>query len=179
MITKLEAFSFLKEHQPMPNDDELTKQEIEKYEEVRRFFLDNVDEQCIPLFLNSFGGKDGFGVYQMVEEVILMYDKKVVLPYILNAFDSPCEYVIYGCVQIASNFPDVDLFIPLVEILKKYEDEDIKAATITALAQLALNDIRTNDVIDVLINEIETISDDEVKEFAEEVLEDIQNSSKV
>lgn len=32
MITKLEIFSFLKEHQPMPRDDELTKQEIEKYE---------------------------------------------------------------------------------------------------------------------------------------------------
>lgn len=178
MITKLEAFSFLKEHQPMPSDDELTKQEIEKYEEVRRFFLDNVDEQCIPLFLNSFGGKDGYGIYQMVEDVILMYDKEVVLPYVLNAFNSSCEYVIYWCVQIASNFPDVDLFIPLVKFLK-YEDEDIKLATITALAQLALNDISTNDVIDVLKNEIETTSDDEVKEFAEEVLEDIQNSSKL
>ncbi len=178
MITKLEAFSFLKEHQPMPSDDELTEQEIEKYEEVRRFFLDNVDEQCIPLFLNSFGGKDGYGIYQMVEDVILMYDKEVVLPYVLNAFNSSCEYVIYWCVQIASNFPDVDLFIPLFKFLK-YEDEDIKLATITALAQLALNNIRTNDVIDVLKNEIETTSNDEVKEFAEEVLEDIQNDSKL
>ncbi len=178
MITKLEAFSFLKEHQPMPSDDELTEQEIEKYEEVRRFFLDNVDEQCIPLFLNSFGGKDGYGIYQMVEDVILMYDKEVVLPYVLNAFNSSCEYVIYWCVQIASNFPDDDLFIPLFKFLK-YEDEDIKLATITALAQLALNNIRTNDVIDVLKNEIETTSNDEVKEFAEEVLEDIQNDSKL
>lgn len=178
MITKLEAFSFLKEHQPMPSDDELTKQEIEKYEEVRRFFLDNVDEQCIPLFLNSFGGKDGYGTYQMVEDIILMYDKEVVLPYVLNAFNSSCEYVIYWSIQIASNFPDVDLFIPLVNFFK-YEDEDIKLATITALAQLALNDIKTNDVIDALKNEIETTSDDEVKEFAEEVLEDIQKDSKL
>lgn len=177
MITKLEAFSFLKEHQPMPSDDKLTKQEIEKYEEVRRFFLDNEDEQCIPLFLNSFGGRDCYGIYQMVEEVILMYDKEVVLPYILDAFNSSCEYVIYWCVEIASNFPDADLFIPLVKFLK-YEDEDIKLATIMALAQLALNDINTNDVIEVLKNEIETISDDEIKEFAEEVLGDIENSSK-
>lgn len=178
MITKLEAFSFLKEHQPMPSDDELTKQEIEKYEEVRKFFLDNVDEQCISLFLNSFGGKDGYGIYQMVEDVIFMYDKEVVLPYVLNAFNSSCEYVIYWCVQIASNFPDVDLFIPLVKFLE-YEDEDIKLATITALGQLALNDVCTNDVIHVLKNEIETTSDDEEKEFAEEVLKDIQNISKL
>lgn len=173
MITKSEAFSFLQEHQPMPSDDELTKQEIEKYEEVRKFFLDNVDVQCVPLLLNSFGGKDGFGVYQMVEDVILMYSKEEVLSHILNAFDNSCKYVIYWCVQIASNFPDADLFMPLIKILK-YDDEDIKLASITALAQLALNNIRTSDVIDVLKNEIEKISDEEVKEFAEEVLKDIQ-----
>ena len=177
MITKSEAFSFLKEHQPMPSDEELTKQEIEKYEEVRRFFGDNEDEQCVPLFLNSFGGKDGYGIYQMVEDVVLMYDKEIVLPCLLNAFDSSYKSVIYWCVQIASNFPDADLFIPLVKLLK-YEDEDIKWATIMALAQLAMNDICKNDVMDVLKNEIETMSDDEIREFVEEVLEDIENSSK-
>ena len=176
MITKLEAFAFLKENQPMPSDDKVTKWEIEKYEEVRSFFLDNVDEQCIPLFLNSFGGKDGYGVYQMVEDVILMYDKQVVLPHVLNAFNSSNHYVIYWCVQIASNFPDKYLFSPLVKILED-EDEDIKLATVTALAQLALKNIRTKDIIDVLINEVESITDEEVKEFIEEVIEDIQNSN--
>ena len=178
MVTRLEAFSFLKEHQPMPGDDELTEQEIAEYEEVRRFFLDNMDEQCIPLFLNSFGGKDGYGVYQMVEDGILMYDKEIVLPYILNAFNSSCQYVIYWCIQIASNFPHVDLFIPLVKFLK-YEDGDIKLATITSLAQLALNDIRTDDIIDVLKNELETASDNEVRKFIEEVLDDIQSSNNL
>ena len=43
MMTKLKAISFLKEHQPMPSDDELTEDEIGKYEEVRKFFLNNVD----------------------------------------------------------------------------------------------------------------------------------------
>lgn len=55
-----------------------------------------------------------------------------------------------------------------------YDDDDIKLVSIIALAQLALNDIRTNDVINVLKNEIEVISDEEVKEFAEEILKDIQ-----
>lgn len=151
MITKLEAISFLKEHQPMPGDDELTEYEIGKYEEVRNFFLNNVDAQCIPLFLNLFGGKDGLGVYQMVEDVILMYDKKEVLPHMLKAFNNPCKYVIYWCVQIAS---------------------------ITTLAQLALNDIRSYEVIDVLKNEIEIASDEEVKEFIQEVLEDILEDNK-
>ena len=178
MITKLEAISFLKEHQPMPSDDKLTECEIKKYEEVRKFFLNNVDIQCIPLFLNSFGGKDGLGVYQMVEDVILMYDKEQVLPHILNAFNNPCKYVIYWCIQIASNFPDADLFMPLTKFIKD-DDEDIRSASITALAQLALNDIRCSDVVEVLKKEIEIISDEEVKEFAREVLEDILDSNKL
>lgn len=44
MITKTEAFSFLKEHKPMPCDDELKENEIKKYEEVREYFISNPDE---------------------------------------------------------------------------------------------------------------------------------------
>ena len=172
MITKTEAISFLKEHQPMPGDKELIKEEIEKYEEVRKYFLDHPDEQCIPLFLNSFGGKDGLGVYQMVEDVIVMYDKELVLPYILETFTNPSESVRYWCIQISSNFPDRILFNPLVKLLQT-EDEDIKTAVITALAQLALNGICTNEVIAVLKDELERISDEEMKEFVAEVLRDI------
>ena len=48
-------------------------------------------------------------------------------------------------------------------------------ATITALAQLALNDICTNEVITVLKDEIGRLPDEEMREFAAEVLMDIQN----
>ena len=175
MITKLEALNFLKEHQPMPCDGELTKDIIQKYEEIRKFFLANKDEECIPLLLNSFGGKDGFGVYQMVEEVIMMFDKKEVLPHIVNSFKNSSDSVIYWNVQIASNFPDEILFAPLVEVLRN-GDDDTKLATITALAQLALNNIKVTDVIDIIKKEISMISDEDIIEFAEEVLDDICNS---
>lgn len=169
MITKTEAISFLQEHQPMPKDNELNNVIINKYDEVRDFFINNPDNQCIPLFLNSFGGKDGLGVYQMVEFVISMYDKKEVLPHVLHTLHSPYDGVKYWTVQIAMNYPDETLFEPLCNLLSE-EDDDIKAATITALAQLALNDISVSMVIKVL--------EDEIKEFAEEVLEDIQSTCK-
>ena len=104
MITRTEAFSFLKKHQPMPNDDKLKESEIKRYEEVREYFINNPDEKCIPLFLNSFGGKDGFGVYQMVEDVILMYDSKKVLPHLLKTFYSIYEGVKYWGIQIHQIF---------------------------------------------------------------------------
>ena len=43
MITKKEALSFLQEHQPMPKDNELTQVIINKYDEVRGFFINNPD----------------------------------------------------------------------------------------------------------------------------------------
>ena len=173
MITKLEAISFLKQHQPMPNDKELEKNEIEKYEEVRRFFVDNPDEECIPLFLNSFGDKDGFGVYQMVEDVISMYEAEKVLPHILKALQNEHNGIKYWNVQIASNFPNERLFMPLSKLVLN-EDVDIKMASISALAQLAMNDICKAEVIDILKQVCEETDDEDVKDFGEEVLRDIQ-----
>lgn len=177
MITKTEAISFLQEHQPMPKDNELNDVIIDKYDEVRKFFMNNPDDQCIPLFLNSFGGKNGLGVYQMVEIVILMYDKEAVLPHILNSLHSPYDGVRYWSTQIASNFPDEKLHESLCDLLLE-EDDDIKAAAITALAQLALSNINVNKVIKVLEDEINKLSDEEIREFAEEVLEDVRVSCK-
>lgn len=50
-------------------------------------------------------------------------------------------------------------------------------ATITALAQLALNNLCVNEVIKVLEDETERITEEDIKGFAEEVLEDIKNSN--
>lgn len=178
MITKVEAFTFLKEHQPMPSDKEVTEEELKKYEEVRLFFINNPDEQCVPLFLNSFGGKDGLGTYQMVEAVIVMYNKKIVIPYILDAFKSSYEGVKYWCIQIASNFPDESLLLPFTDFLQS-EDQDIKTAAITAMAQLALNHIKVDETLKIIREEIKQISDEDTKEFAIEVLADIQSKNQL
>ncbi len=176
MISKTEAFSFLEAHQPMPDDNEVRKEELEQYEEVRQFFLTYKDEACIPLFLNSFGGKAGFGVYKMVEEVIMMYDKECVLPYMMDAFANPSASVRYWCIRIAARFPDDCLFDPLTRLLES-EDEDIRAAAVTALSKLAVHKIRTGMVINVLRDAMTAMTDQELKEFAAGTLRDIQNGS--
>lgn len=158
----------------MPNDNELKENEIKKYEEVREYFINNPDEQCVPLFLDSFGGKDGFGVYQMVEDVILMYDSGKVLPYLLKTFNSKYEGVRYWGIQISSNFPSERLFNPLVALLQS-EDVDIKLATITAIGQLALNNIKKEQITCILKEEYKRVPDNDIKEFVKEVLLDIHN----
>ncbi len=171
-----EALSFLEEHQPMPSDDECKDDEIKKYEEVRKFFLNHRDERCIPLFLNSFGGKDGFGVYQLVEDVIVMYDKEAVLPCLMDAFGNSSVSVKYWCVQISSSFPDGRLFPPLAGLLQA-DDEDVRMASIAALGQLALKHIRRNEVIKALEEEMKKISEEEIREFVMEILSDIRNEN--
>ena len=82
----------------------------------------------------------------------------------------------YWGIQISSNFPLECLFNPLVGLLQS-EDEDIKLVTITAIAQLALNNIKKKQVVYVLEKEYRKILDEDVKEFTKEVLLDIQNST--
>jgi len=75
-MTTSEALSFLQAHQPMPDDDALNAHPeiLQKYEEVRKYFVENPDPRCIELFLNSFGERSGFGIYQLVDEVFFNLD---------------------------------------------------------------------------------------------------------
>lgn len=173
MISKLEAVSFLQLHQPMSEKEQVDEECMKKYEEVRKFFIENPDKECIPLFLNSFGGKDGLGVYQLVEDVILMYNTDTVLPYILQSLSNSNDSIKYWSIQIASNFPDSRLFTPFSRLLQ-HEDEDIKIAAIIGLAQLALNDIYVREIVEMLTKEYKSTSNKYVKDFCNEVLADLQ-----
>lgn len=172
-MTRNEALDFLKQHQPMPGDSAAEGELIEKYDQARKFFLAQPDEECIPLFLNSFGDYDGLGVYQMVEDVIVQYDKEAVLPHILTAMKSRSDYIKYWCAQISSNFPDEALFTPLTELLQS-GNEDIMTAAATSLAQLALNGIMADEVGKALERACEA-ADEDTRDLIEEIIEDIRS----
>jgi hypothetical protein len=66
---------FLKLNQPLPDDDELERRPhlIEELDEARKYFLSNPDFACVPLFLGAYGGANGFGVYQLIEDVFFLF----------------------------------------------------------------------------------------------------------
>lgn len=78
-MNDIEALDFLKQHQLMLSDLEIEKSIIDKYDEVRKYFLKNRNPECVQLFLNSFGEISGFGVYQLVEDVIRKYNADEVI----------------------------------------------------------------------------------------------------
>lgn len=133
-MTTEEALLFLEQHQPMPSDSELSQEEIKKYDDVRRFFMNEKDARCIPLFLNSFGYIDCFGVYQLVEDVICQFSTEEVIPHLKDALNSKQYSILYWNAHIASSFPSNELLQQLQNLLLE-KDFDLKFATLTALGQ--------------------------------------------
>ena len=128
-MKKAEAITFLKKHQPLPDDNQIPKTVIEKYDEVRIYFLNNPDSECIPLLLNSFGEGDGYGIYPLVENVLRNFNPAEVTPYLKEGLSSKHRSVRYWCAQIAASFPSSDLIKPLAKVLSE-GDFDMKYAVI-------------------------------------------------
>lgn len=163
-----QALSFLKANQPMQPTSELSDDVINTYDQVRRFFLDNPDEACIPLFLNSFGEGDAHGVYQLVEDVIAQFPHSIVVTHLKSALCSPHKSVRYWCAQVASIFPDILLANELMQLTSD-PDIDMKMAAVTALV-----DIESNELTEYLEHMQRTETDEELIE----ILDDAINSRR-
>ncbi|UOR06463.1 HEAT repeat domain-containing protein [Hymenobacter aerilatus] len=134
-MTTSEALAWLARHQPLPNDQDLTLQQGHTYHLLLEHFSRHPDPRCIPLFLHSFGGRNGNGLYQLVENVILHYSPSQVLPHLQRSLISAQVYVRQWSAQVATHFPD-DSLISLLAHLLADEDGDVKSSTIIALLQI-------------------------------------------
>ncbi|WLD93032.1 HEAT repeat domain-containing protein [Alkalihalobacillus sp. AL-G] len=165
-----EAVDFLKENQPLPDDRVLeTNSEIlEKFNEVRKYFLGNPNLICIPLFINSFGNGSGFGIYQLIEDVLLKYSPEQVIPHLIKGLNSEKYGIKYWSTQIASSFPDKKLIEPLAKLLTD-KASDVRYAAIVALAEI--DDKRA---LDLIKNAQKQEEDTEVLELIEEVISNLK-----
>lgn len=133
-MNKDEALQFLSEHQPMPSDKLLTQELIDKYDDVRRFFIEHPAKEAISLFMKSYGDGDGWGVYQLVEDVFYKCDSDDVVMSISNILENPLitKGVRYWVTQLAASFPDKKLINGL-NISLSSDDSDIYEAAVIAL----------------------------------------------
>jgi len=104
---------FLRSNQPLPSAELISKETLNKLDNILEFLKGRHIEESIPLLLNCFGEGDGHGVYLKVEEVIVQHSKETVLPHLLQAFSNRKGSVRYWCAQIARRFPDPSLLDPL------------------------------------------------------------------
>ena len=134
-MNKSEALDFLQQHQPMPNDENITQDLIDRYDSARRYFISDPDKNAIMLFLRSFGDGDGLGVYQLVEDFFYKCKKSDVVESLKIVLEDEhvSDGVRYWCTQSAAAFAD-ELLRPGISISKKSKNEDIRGA-----ANIALN----------------------------------------
>ncbi len=133
-MNKKEALKFLESHQPMPSDNDLTQDIIDKYNDVRVFFVNNPDVDAIPLLMRSFGDGDSFGVYQLVEDVFDKCNSDDVIINISNVLEdtSTVKSVRYWVTQLAIAFSDRRL-VDGLNISLEFDDEDIQFMARSAL----------------------------------------------
>lgn len=164
-----EGLEFLREHQPMPDDSELDTATIRRYDEVRKYFLANPDAQCVPLFINSFGFIDGFGVYQLVEDVLLKFPRSEIVPHLVAGISSDRHPVRYWSAQMAGSFTDDVLMAPLANLMETDDDFDIRDSAVRSLALIGGVGAR-----ELLEKQLAREEDSELKDVIEEVLNDLQ-----
>lgn len=164
IANKEEAIDFLKAHQPLPPDKELSEEEISDFDTARKIFLNDPDPVCVPLFLQSFGDGDGLGVYPLIGDVILSVDREQIIPHLTTALRSSQRGVAYWSAQIAARTPDSRLVAPLKDLLM-VGDRDSRYVAITALEQIGGAVVRR-----VLESHLATEGDDELRALVDEVL---------
>ncbi|GAA3980251.1 hypothetical protein GCM10022407_26890 [Hymenobacter antarcticus] len=156
----------------MPDDDSLEKnpQLMKDFEEVRRYFLDYPDPRCVKLFLNAFGGWNGFGMYQTVEQVFYKMNEQFVIDELqknLRNVSRLKDCTLYWNIQQCIVFPDRALFDPLTQFIK-HPLPEIRHALVYALSQ-----IEGDDVTKHLKEWLAIEDDDGVTEALEEVINEL------
>jgi hypothetical protein len=136
-MNKNNALLFLKQHQPLPSDSEMSENLISEFDDVRKFFIEHPCDEAIPLFLRCFGDGDGFGVYQLVEDVFYKIKLNTIKSFIKEALEdyslpNSCKY---WTIQISTAFPDNSYRKSLITALSS-SNEDIREAAEFALSLL-------------------------------------------
>lgn len=165
-MNKSEALAILKANQPLPSDSNMPPDLIRAYDEARKFFLQNKNEECIPLFLGSFGDGSGFGVYQLVEDVLRLFSVEQILPHLRASLLSEYPGVRYWSAQIASGYPHPSL-VPA--LFKRLSDPNPDTRI---MAAIALGRIGGNEIATRLRVQLDHEDDQEVAEALSEALQD-------
>ena len=82
-----------------------------------------------------FGKGSGFGVYQLIEDVINKFSNEEVVPHLVKSLKSKHQGVRYWFAQIASSFPDSRLIEPLSPMVNE-RDSDLRCASYLALSEI-------------------------------------------
>lgn len=76
------ALAFLRAHQPMPPDGEISREDADTFWAILKHFEAVGDERCIPLLIGSVSTDTGLGMYEYIGDVLLNYGRAAVVPHL-------------------------------------------------------------------------------------------------
>lgn len=161
-----EILNFLKNNQPLPDENNITDEQINMYRNSIEY-LDYVyaDERCIPLLLNCFGSWYLFEIDKHVEFILLKFDKEIVEPYLIDALKSKNMYVRYWATHYACTFlSEKNIYLLETIVLNKNEYEETRLFALIAMS--FINEEKTNKYI-------KELSEDD---FNKQLIEDYKDS---
>ena len=162
-----ELLTQLKAKSPMPDDDSLTKEQIEEYgaiaDELEQVLAKNEDPRVIEPLINSFGYGDGYGTYWTPHRLLLKFDKVQLRPYLLDAVQHGERGVRQWAAYTLGVLEDKEAVPYLIALLNDPED-NVRLDAVQALAMIA--DPTTRPAIERL----ESDPSEEVRDVARDVL---------
>jgi hypothetical protein len=165
MMSANKHLEFLVANQPLPPTKLLSQNQLDSYDEARRYFLSNLDNRCIPLFLGSFGEGDGCGLYQLIPDVLALHDHGVVVPHLKNALSSQSDSIKYWSAQVAARIRCADL-LPELFTMFTHENPDLRTSAYIAAGRIGG---------DVALSHLLNAKQHEDDELALEILSDMTN----
>ena len=166
-MNDMEAILFLKKHQPLPPDIELTQPMLDELEEIRVYFLglSHPNAEALPYLLRVFGDGDGSGIYQRFYETIAKFPKELVIQNLIECLQNEHDSVKSWNAEIAVNYPDTRLIIPLSRMLISV-NSDVRWAAVFALSQ-----IEDSKSVDILRNHYLHEDNTEIREILKHIFD--------
>ena len=125
-MDKQSALEFLKSHQPMPDDGEITSELAQSYAQVAEFFTANPDAEALPLFFGSLTSGDGAGSFPLLEGVLLAADRSATIKALCDALqnESSSAGARFWATLFSVSFVRKELIASL-ETSLKYANDDL------------------------------------------------------
>jgi hypothetical protein len=125
VTTTSEALEFLRKHQPMPSDYDISNEEADTYVAVLQHLEENPSAESIPLLIGSLGDGCGLGMYQHVRLVLMKLPRELVARHLRTALENPGKNSRTWCAELAMAFPDPVLVPPMLDLLVD-EDQELR-----------------------------------------------------
>jgi hypothetical protein len=126
-MTVNQALDFLKNHQPMPSDWDITNEEGATFAAILKYFEQHPDSRCLPLLIHSVSTETGLGMYEHISSVLMAHESGEVIPHLREGLKTGNDGVKFRCCWWAT---DVDAWELEEEIrpLLHYPDDDVREA---------------------------------------------------